>query len=70
MQYSGVGLALCFAWLVHKSANMNQKDVTASTIAREYSSFKKSRGRGDMQCMLPNYCAKVVSHISLSMQVL
>lgn len=70
MQCTGVGLDLCLALLVHKSANINQKDVTASTIYREYSSFEKSRGRGGMQCMLPNYCAKVVSHVSLSMLVL
>lgn len=36
MQYTDIGLALCLAWLVHKSANMNQKDVAESIIYREF----------------------------------
>lgn len=60
MQYAGVARTLCLAWLVHKSANMNQKDVADRIIYKEYLSFKKSRRRGDMQCTLPSYCAKLV----------
>lgn len=61
MQSNGTVLALFLAWLVHKSANVNQKVVAASILFRECFSFEKSRDRGDVQCMLPNYCAKLVS---------